>query len=106
KLATQDSFDYSSFIYAGMLAGVAEAESSVPQFGHGPAGYGRYYWHSLADVISGNYLTEFIVPVTTHEDPRYYTLGHGSFFHRAGYALSRLAVTRTDAGHPTFNFSE
>lgn len=105
-LATQDSFDYSSFIYAGMLAGVAQAESSVPEFGQGALGYGRYYWHSFADLVSGNYLTEFIVPAAARQDPRYYTLGHGNFFHRTGYALSRLAVTRTDSGHESLNFSE
>lgn len=106
KLATQDSFDYSSFIFAGMLAGVGQARKSTPEFGQGAAGYGRYYWHSLADEVSGNYLTEAIVPAVFHEDPRYYTLGHGNFFHRTGYALSRLVITRSDSDHKTFNFSE
>jgi hypothetical protein len=106
KLATQDSFDYSSFIFAGMVAGVAHLNKSVPEFGQGAPAYGRYYWHSLADEISGNYLTEAIVPILTHEDPRYYTRGHGTFLHRTGYALSRLVITRTDSGHATFNVSE
>src|SRR5215471_3490438 len=105
-LATQDSFDYSSFILAGMLAGVGQARISTPEFGQEAAGYGRYYWHSFADEVSGNYLTEAIVPALTREDPRYYTLGHGNFFHRAGYAVSRLVITRTDSDHKTFNFSE
>jgi hypothetical protein len=47
-LATQDSFDYSSFITAGMLAGVVQAKNSTPEFGHGGAAYGRYYWHAVA----------------------------------------------------------
>jgi hypothetical protein len=51
-------------------------------------------------------MVEFFVPVVTREDTRFYTLGHGSFMKRAGYALSRVVVTRTDAGNPTFNFSE
>jgi hypothetical protein len=106
RLATQDSFDYSSFIFPGMLAGVAQGKGSIPEFGHGASAYGRYYWHSLADEIAGNYLSEFVVPAATRTDPRYYTLGHGNFFHRTGYALSRLAITRTDSGHPTFNFAE
>ena len=42
----------------------------------------------------------------TRQDPRYYTLGHGGFFRRTGYALSRLLITRTDSGGNTFNFSE
>jgi hypothetical protein len=105
-LATQDSFDYSSFIVAGALAGTAQAKNSTPQFRQGAAGYGRYYWHALADQAVGNYLTEAIVPSVTHEDPRYYTLGHGGFFKRTGYAVSRLLITRPDSGGRTFNFSE
>ncbi len=105
-LATQDSFDYSSFISAGMLAGVSEANKSYPEFGQGGKGYGRYYWHAVADQAVGNYMTEAIVPAVTHEDPRYYTLGRGGFFKRTGYAVSRLLVTRTDSGHRTINISE
>ena|ERR1700737_773019 len=105
-LATQDSFDYSSFVTAGLLAGVSQANRSYPEFGNGGSGYGRYYWHAVADQAVGNYMTEAIVPSLTHEDPRYYTLGHGGFFKRTGYAVSRLLVTRTDSGGRTFNISE
>jgi hypothetical protein len=105
-LATQDSFDYSSFVSAGMIAGASQANKSYPEFGQGAKGYGRYFWHAVADQAVGNYLTEAIVPAVTHEDPRYYTLGHGGFFKRTGYAVSRLLVTRTDSGHGTFNLSE
>lgn len=105
-LATEDSFDYSSFILAGMLAGTGQAKNSYPEFRQGAAGYGRYYWHSFADQAVGNYLTEAIVPAATRQDPRYYTLGHGGFFRRTGYAVSRLFITRTDSGGRAFNFSE
>jgi hypothetical protein len=105
-LATQDSFDYSSFILAGILAGMGQAQNSYPEFHKGAAGYGRYYWHSFADQAVGNYLTEAIVPTLSREDSRYYTLGHGSFLHRSEYAVSRLFITRTDSGGRTFNFSE
>lgn len=105
-LATQDSFDYTSFIFAGMLAGVGQAQASYPAFGQGARGYGRYYWHSFADQAVGNYFTEAIVPSATRQDPRYYTLGHGGFFRRTGYAVGRLLITRTDSGGSMFNFSE
>jgi hypothetical protein len=107
-LATQDSFDYSSFVLAGMLAGYSQATNSTPEFHQGLAGYGRYYWHSFADEAVGNYFTEAIVPVIAREDPRYYTLGkeQGGFWHRTGYAISRLVVTRTDSGGSRFNTSE
>ena len=106
KLVLDDSFDYSSFIEVGILAGVSDAHKSEPAFGHGAAAYGRYYWHGLADTTDGNLMTEFIVPVVAHEDPRYYTLGHGGVLKRAIYSITRLVVTRTDHGNPTPNFAE
>jgi len=42
-LATQDSVDYSSFVWAGMQAGQSMALRSYPELGHGVAGYRRYY---------------------------------------------------------------
>ena len=107
-LATEDSFDYSSFVLAGIIAGISQARNDTPEFHDGAAAYGRYYWHSFVDQAVGNYFTEALLPVATHEDPRYYTLGRngGGFLHRTGYSLTRLLITRNDAGRNTFNFSE
>ncbi len=73
-LATQDTFDYSSFIFVGALAGVDMAQKSQPTFGQGAEGFGKYYWHVFVDSGIENYMTEAIVPAATKEDPRYYTL--------------------------------
>jgi hypothetical protein len=105
-LAYHDSFDYSSFIWTGIIAFQSYGLNSDPELGRGFAGYGRYYWRAFVDGVSGTYFTEAIIPVITHEDPRYYTLGHGDFFRRTGYALSRTFLTRTDSGRRTFNWSE
>ncbi|WP_353062864.1 hypothetical protein RBB77_16415 [Tunturibacter psychrotolerans] len=104
--ATHDNFDYSSIFLPGIVAGYNQATNNTPEFGQGAAGYGRYYWHAFVDQANENYFVEFIVPVITHEDTRYYTLGTGGFWKRAGYSLSRAIITRNDAGHDTFNISE
>jgi hypothetical protein len=106
RLAASDSFDYSSFVWTGILAAQSYGLDSYPELGTGLAGYGRYYWRAFADGVSGTYFTEAIVPAITHEDPRYYTMESGPFFHRLGYALSRVVVTRTDSGGTSFNYSE
>lgn len=106
KLVIDDTFDYSSFIEVGILAGVADWHKSEASFGHGAVAYGRYYWHGLADSINGNFMTEFLVPVALHEDPRYYTLGHSGFIKRTVYSVSRLAITRSDSGRATPNLAE
>jgi hypothetical protein len=101
-----DSVDYSSFIFVGLQAGLAQARNATPEFHQGAAGYGRYYWHTYADYVDENLWVEFILPATLHQDSRYYTLGHGSAGKRLAYAFSRIAVTRTDSGHNSFNASE
>ena len=106
KESSEDAFDYSDFIFVALLSGVAQAEGSYPEFHQGMVGYGRYYWHSLADQVAEDYQVEFIFPAALHQDSRYYTLGHGGFPKRIFYAFSRIAVTRTDRGNETFNTSE
>jgi hypothetical protein len=106
-LAARDSVvDYSSYTWAGILAGQAMLLNSDPELGRGIKGYGRYYWRTFVDEISGTFFTEAIVPVITREDPRYYTMGKGGFFRRSGYAISRAFVTKNDAGGNEFNWSE
>ena len=104
--ATQDSFDYSSLFVPAILAGYGQATNATPEFHQGAAGYARYYWHNYVDQAIENYMVEAIVPIITHQDNRYYTLGHGGFLKRTGYALSRAVITRNDAGNNTFNTSE
>jgi hypothetical protein len=108
----QDSFDYSSFIWIGALAGVSQLKNSTPELGQGAAGFGRYYWRAFADQTNENLWVGFLLPVATRQDPRYYTLGrrtangYNGPLKRTGYAVSRLFITRTDSGGNAFNFSE
>jgi hypothetical protein len=106
--ATLDNFDYTSLFFAGVIAGNSFVTKATPEFHQGAAGYGRYYWHTVADQAVENYFVELIVPAITHEDSRYYAMGKegGGIWKRAGYSLSRVVMTRSDSGKPTFNYSE
>ena len=106
--ASEDSFDYSAFVIPAAIAAESESANDIPEFGKGGVGYGRYLWHTVVDQTSENYMVEFIVPTLTREDTRYYTLGHanGGKLKRIGYAVSRVVITRNNAGHDTFNVSE
>ncbi len=72
-LATQNSFDYSSFIFVGITSLLAQTSDAHPQLGEGIVGYGEYYWRGLVDKTDGNYLVIFALPTVFHEDERYYT---------------------------------
>ena len=104
--ATQDSFDYSSIVLPSLIAAYSMGTNATPEFHQGAAGYARYFWHAAVDQTSENYMVEFVVPVITHEDTRYYTLGRGGFLKRTEYALSRAVITRSDIGKEEFNISE
>jgi len=106
KLMVDDTFDYSAFLYTGFVAGLRYGIDSYPEFGRGWSGYGRYYWRFFVDNADGNAFTEFLLPVIFKQDPRYFTKGHGSFWNRAGYAASRLVITRSDKQTEQFNISE
>jgi hypothetical protein len=106
KIATQNSFDYSSFVFVGITSAMAEASNAHPQLGEGMAGYGRYYWRGYLDKTDGNYWVIFIMPTIFHQDERYYAKGEGNVFYRGMYAASRILITPDYQGHASFNASE
>jgi hypothetical protein len=105
-LAAKNSFDYSSFLIAGVQAGISMNGDSYPEFHQGVEGYAKYYWHTLADTTSENFFVGGLGPILFKQDNRFYTMGHGGFRKRTFYAVTRVLVTRKDDGNPTFNFSE
>ncbi len=106
KTAALDSFDYSSFIFVGIQAGISQVTDSYPTFHQGAEGYARYYWHTFADQTDENLWVEGILPTVFRQDSRYYTLGHGGVIKRGFYAVTRTVITRTDSGKETLNASE
>ena len=106
KIATQNSFDYSSFAFVGITSALAEWSDAHPQLGEGMRGFGRYYWRGFVDKTDGNYLVIFALPTIFHQDERYYAKGEGSIWKRGVYAASRVLITPSYSGHDSFNASE
>jgi hypothetical protein len=106
KVLTRASFDPVEYFWYGALAGISQWENSEAPYGQGAEGYAKRYGTAFADGTIENYFTGAIFPALLHQDPRYFQLGHGTFWHRTGYAISRMFVTRTDAGGAQVNFSE
>ena len=106
KIATQNSFDYSAFIFVGITSALAEWSDAHAQLGEGMKGYGRYYWRGMLDKTDGNYLVIWAMPTIFHQDERYYAMGKGHLLKRLGYAVSRVAITPDYDGHASFNASE
>ncbi len=99
-MASLNTFDPYVYPFVGFVAAFNHT------YGAGMNGFLKQYPASLVDNAVGNFLTSAVVPSAIHQDPRYYQRGSGSFFGRVAYAASRSVITRSDAGHPQFNFSE
>lgn len=106
KIATQNSFDYSSGVFVGITSLMAEGFNDHPQLGKGIPGYWGYYWRGFVDKTDGNYWVIWALPTLTHEDERYYARGEGGVLKRGVYAASRVLITPNYHGNNTFNASE
>lgn len=105
-IATQNSFDYSSFVFVGITSLMAEGSNAHPALGKGVPGFWGYTWRGFVDKADGNYWVIWALPTVLHEDERYYARGEGPILHRGIYAASRILITPNYQGHNTFNASE
>jgi hypothetical protein len=106
KVVARSSFDWVEYPWIGFLAGISQAENSEPEYGQGAEGYAKRYGSTFGDSVIENFMTGAVMPSVLHQDPRYFQLGEGGFWHRTEYAVSRIWVTRSDSGQKQFNFSE
>jgi len=106
KIATQNSFDYSSFVFVGLTSMIAEGQDAHPSLGKGVSGFWGYYWRGFVDKTDGNYWVIFALPTVFHQDERYFAKGEGPIWKRAAYSSTRVLITPGYSGHNTFNVSE
>jgi hypothetical protein len=99
-------FDPFSFAIAGVQAGIEQETNAKKAYGQGMLGYAKRYGADFTDAGTNELFVVGVYPSLFHEDPRYFRLGHGSAFHRIGYAVSRILIARTDSGSHRFNTSE
>jgi X-X-X-Leu-X-X-Gly heptad repeat protein len=106
RVTARSTFDPVEFVWYGVQAGLSQATDGSPQYHQGAEGFGKRYGVAFADGTIENFFTKAILPSVLHEDPRYFQLGEGGFWHRSFYAIEHIFVTRTDSGRTEFNFSE
>jgi len=106
KIATENSFDYSAFVFVGITSLLAEGSGAHSQLGKGVPGYWAYYWRGYLDKTDGNYWVDAVFPTFTHQDERYYAMGEGGIAKRSVYAATRVLITPDYHGKNSFNASE
>lgn len=105
KLFLSESVSPPQILSAAAVAGISQARDTLSEYGQGGEGYAKRFGAAMADGSSSHFFGTFVLPSLLHQDPRYFPKLEGSFGHRIGYALSRVVITREDAGGETFNWS-
>ncbi len=106
KVVALGNFDRVEFPWWGLLAAISQADDGDPAYGQGWIAYAKRYGTTVGDSSVENFMVGAVFPSILHQDPRFYQSSQGGFIHRAGYAISRIVVTRTDSGGSQFNYSE
>lgn len=105
-LFAKESFDPFTFAESAAGAGISQLRNSDPRYGHGGGAYADRFGAAFTDVATQNFFSDALLASWFHEDPRYFRRGpEFGFWYRVGYAISRVVITRTDAGRNRFNFS-
>jgi hypothetical protein len=84
-------------------AGISEARGTFSGYGQGGEGFGKRFGAFWATGASSQFFGTFLLPAALHEDPRYFVGLNGGWKARAGHALRRVVVIRTDGGVERFN---
>jgi hypothetical protein len=98
QLMFKSSTDPWIFFLTAADGGISMAGDEYKSYGQGVEGFSKYWGAAYADTFDGNFWGNAVLPAWWHEDPRYFRLGHGNFFKRAGYAASTTVWCKRDSG--------
>jgi len=98
-------FDSTNFLFAGLNAGIEQANDTFPGYHGGAEGYGKRYGAALALSSSATLFRGSIYPALFHQDPRYFYKGTGTVWARARYALATAVICKGDNGRWQPNYS-
>ncbi len=87
-------------------SGISHGNDSSPNYGVDKGAFGERLGASAIRGYSAEILKDSVLSPILHQDPRYYKMGPGhSLRVRAGYAVSRILVTRNDNGRLAPNYT-
>ena len=83
----------------GTLAAFQQGTNAFSGYGQGAQGYAKRYAANYADLVTGAFIGNAILPTFLKQDPRYFYRGSGSMGSRFFYALASSVVRKSDNGH-------
>jgi hypothetical protein len=85
--------------------GIYIASNAHNPYGPGMKGWGKIEGYSLVQDAQGVFLGTFLIPVLTHEDPRYHRMGAGGIRRRVLHAALHTYVSQHDDGRLMPNYA-
>jgi hypothetical protein len=104
-LAFKTLTDPGTLVFAGVVAGISQAQNSFPEYGQGAEGYAKRFGATYLDSFDGAMIGNAMLPSLLHQDPRYFRKGKGNFANRFGYAVLSTFRCKGDDGHWQPNYS-
>jgi hypothetical protein len=105
KLAVNNSVALSSWIAAGISAGINQAYNEPSAWGPGEAGFGKRYGAAMVRRSSSQLFGTFLLASTMHQDPRFFVRSDLGLGGSIKYSIRRVFITRSDSGERVFNWS-
>lgn len=104
-LAFHAALDPAQFATTAAVAGAEQLNGTFPEYGTGPAAYGKRYGAAFGDAVIGRFLGSAVFPSAFHQDPRYFYLGKGTVAARVRHAVLSSVIARHDTGRWEPNYS-
>jgi hypothetical protein len=104
-LALHAILDPGTFLSAGAVAGIEQAQNIFPGYGQGAQGYAKRFGAASADSAISRMLGSAVLPGILHQDPRYFYKGSGTIRSRIVYALGMTVICKADDGRYQANYS-
>jgi hypothetical protein len=105
RLATRDTFDWTSWVGISLSAGIEQANNTYAGYGQGAAGYGKRWAAQFGDGRISDFMDHAVFASLFHEDPRYFYQGTGTKKSRIYHATASSVITRGDNGKMMPNYS-
>jgi hypothetical protein len=106
ELAWKTTVDPVTLLLTGAIAGLQQANNSFRGYGQGAQGYGKRYGADYANVVTGTFIGNAILPSLLKQDPRYFYKGSGSTRSRVLYAIANSVICKGDNGRWQPNYSD
>jgi hypothetical protein len=103
QLFVDNSISVHRVVWASLGSAVGQASHSPTGFGQGWDAYGKRFGSSMARGASNEFFGTFILASALHYDPRFFPEKDPGLGHAIKYSLSRVFVSRNDAGAQVVN---